>query len=306
MDKSQKELYWLRPNLIENKLKPLLRKPIYGIYKFLHNIYLKNKYKINFDVDQWLLGQRGNDYVFLRKKVNNYKEIKNKKIFIAGCGTGRDSLSWLKYNPEEITGVDFFNYEESWDQFKKYSLKNKYKTKLNFYQADLERLSGIPNEYFDIISSDAVFEHLNKFETICKEFYRILKPGGVLYSTFGPLYYSWGGDHYSGWDNIDSGYNHIILSKEKYKAYLAKNRYFSPGEEDGRRWITNNLFSYLKPIEYINLLNKSKFCKLFTSIMLDPIAIKCLRKRPDLKDELTKNHSYLDLLITGMTIIFKK
>ena len=49
----------------------------------------------------------------------------------------------------------------------------------------------------------------------------MFKNRGFLYSTFGPLWYSWGGDHVSGVNDINNGYNHLLMNDREYKNYLS-------------------------------------------------------------------------------------
>ena len=83
----------------------------------------------------------------------------------------------------------------------------KYNVDVEFIQADLTDLSIISNESIDIIGSDAVFEHLKEFDKCLQEMKRVLSKDGLLYSTFGPLWNCWGGDHISGSDSFNNGYN---------------------------------------------------------------------------------------------------
>ena len=164
----------------------------------------------------------------------------------------------------------------------------------------------IKDSSIDIVGSDAVFEHINKFDAAIKELYRVLKKDGILYSTFGPLWYSWGGDHISGRNNLADGYNHIKLSKEDYDSYLESFGEFNHAEDDGRTWIKNNLFSYLKPKEYIEKLENVKFHKKYISVILEQRAISFKKEFPEKFQELKDKFGLENLIITGMTIIYVK
>ena len=48
---------------------------------------------------------------------------------------------------------------------------------------------------FDLIFSVAAFEHIHELDVALKEMYRLLKPGGLVYSHFGPLWSSGIGHH---------------------------------------------------------------------------------------------------------------
>lgn len=307
-DKSPELISWMHDEIFERYIKAPLRSPIYGVYRKLTSIWLSKKLQsiTPFTVNVWLWGQRGNSYAFHRKRVNDFYPIRGKKILIAGCGTGRDVASWLKYKPRQVTGIDFFNYSKAWLTVTNF-LKRKYPHSItNFQQGDLKHLSRICDEEFDIVGSDAVFEHIKDPAAVCREWYRILKPGGILYATFGPLWFGWHGDHFSGWDSVDSGFNHILLTPSEYQEYLNQKPYLQHSEDDGRTWIENNLFSYLKPNEYLNILTEANFHRLHVGVIIEPNALKCLSNNPKLRNELISKYSPIDLMISGMTIIFQK
>jgi ubiquinone/menaquinone biosynthesis C-methylase UbiE len=180
------------------------------------------------------------------------------------------------------------------------------RAQLSFMQGNLGNLDWLDDETFDVVGSDAVFEHLRDLPAVLQEFHRILKPGGVVYATFGPLWYSWGGDHFSGYDSIASGYNHLVLEQGTYERYLENAGEFSHSEHDGRTWIKGGLFSYLRPREYLAALNDAGFEKVYLGVVLDPRAVRCLRENLKLKARLLAENEELDLIVNAMTIIYRK
>jgi len=288
-------------------LKRPIRKYFYPLLNAISSIYLKNKYKrLNFKADLFLYGQRGNDYIRQRNRVNNIKKLNNASVLIAGCGTGKDVFSWINMSPKQIVAVDLFNYKKAWDFWINHYIKLGYKkTNVKFCQGELNNLSFISDKSIDVIGSDAVFEHIKDLNSILIEFHRILKSGGILYATFGPLWFSWGGDHVSGYDSINSGYNHLILDNYNYNKYLDGLGDFNHSEDDGRTWIKNKLFSYLKPQQYLDFLESNGFTKVFTSVIIDKRAEYCLNNNDELSSKLLSNFDEIDLLISGMTIVYK-
>jgi ubiquinone/menaquinone biosynthesis C-methylase UbiE len=183
---------------------------------------------------------------------------------------------------------------------------NEYKTKIEFLQADILNLNTLATSSIDIIGSDAVFEHINKFSEAMIELARVLRYDGLLYANFGPLWYCWGGDHISGRDDSKNAYNHIRLNKVQYNKYLDSFGDFSHSEHDGRTWIQNNLFSYLKPKEYLDILTNQELYKLFVSCTIDERAVQYKKLYPKIYNELVEKFQEENLLISGMTIIYKK
>lgn len=307
-DHTPTEFVLPQDSLAEEFKKPIRRYgyPIYNLFvhKWISKTHAKNT---SLHVDQWLWGQRGNDYERHRRRVNHYLPLAGKKVMVAGCGTGRDIESWLPFRPELIIGVDYFNYQKAWKLIADKVAQKYSKTKVVFQQGDLTNLSQFSNDLFDVIGSDAVFEHVKDLSSVLKEFHRLLKPGGIVYATFGPLWYCWGGDHISGYDGLACGYNHLLLKLDDYERYLNGAGEFKHSEHDGRTWIKNGLFSYLKPKEYLGLLEGYGFERVFTGAIIEPRAVRYLAAHVDQRKYLERIVSDpLDLLITGLTIIYKK
>jgi ubiquinone/menaquinone biosynthesis C-methylase UbiE len=288
-------------------IKIPIRTFIYPILNKIISIFVIKKYFKNysFKPDLCLISQRGNDYETHRKRINSFISLNKSKILVAGCGTASDIYSWYKYEPDEILCIDWFNYEKAWSLWgEKYNSKPDSKI-VKFVQGDISNINYIENEYFDVIGSDAVFEHVADLNSVVLEFYRTLKKGGILYATFGPLWYGWGGDHLSGYDSIYNGYNHLLLEEDDYLEYIEKIGTFSHNENDGRTWLKNNMFSYLKQTEYIKILENNGFKKEFISVILDKRALKCLSDYK-LKSKLLEKYDLNDLIVCGMTIIYRK
>lgn len=288
------------------KIKRPLRRRLYPLVNAINHPWLARRYATSrFSPDLWLWGQRGNDYERQRRRVNALFPLQGRDILIAGCGTGRDVDSWLPYRPRRVLGVDWFSYDRAWGLWKEYFAKSAPNVALGFAQANLERLEDIPDKSFDVIGSDAVFEHLKNLPQVLQQFHRVLRPGGLLYATFGPLWFGWGGDHVSGYDTTSQGFNHLLLSESKWHAYLAGFGQHEHSEHDGRTWIEHDLFSRLRPIEYLDALAGAGFKRRFVAAIVDPRAIDCLRQ-PVIADALLGRFDQLDLVVSGMTVIYQR
>ena len=290
----------------DNFILLLIRRYIYPILNFFNHHLVLNKYPVlkKFNPSLVLPNQRGNDYDRHRRRLNNLIKIKGKTILIIGVGSGKDLNSWLEYEPKKIIAMDIINYSMAWQTLKKYYSKI-YQTELEFFMGNIEEMKDIESSSIDIVTSDAVFEHVNNFEKCLKEIKRVLKSGGHLYSTFGPLWYSIGGDHISGNDHYSNGFNHLKLNKKEYYKYLDSFGPFSHDEDDGRTWIYNNLFSYLKPIDYLNELNKHRFKKKFLQLILDE-RINYYEDNVEDYNKIKKKYGEENIIISGLSIIYYK
>jgi SAM-dependent methyltransferase len=292
---------------VERYFKRPARRILYPLYNWLAISILRRRFDPanRLKANRWLWGGRGNDYEAYCRKVNKIKTIAGERLFVAGCGTGREILSWLPYRLSSIIGIDYFNYSRAWQQITGVAKKAYPETEVSFHQGNLENLIQIPPASFDVIACNAVFEHCQNLEKVLMNLYRVLRADGILWSIFCPLYTSYGGDHFSGNSNLQDGYNHLILEPQAYQEYLDS---FPPptvlnSEHDGRTWINSGLLSKLRLDEYLFLCKKT-FGIRFLALTIDPRAFKFKRKYPKQWDLLiAKGYSELDLCVTAVSVI---
>jgi SAM-dependent methyltransferase len=279
----------------------LIRRPLYKL------IY-RNKFShLPYPIDL-VLPEKGMSTLARRYWVDRYQPLKNSRLLIIGCGSAWDFGSYLKFCPREIVGVDLYNFSGCWTQIQDYVKKANLKTEVNFIQADIGDLPQLGLGEFDLICSDAVFEHCRKLEEVLKVIYTLLRPQGFVYASYGPLWYCWGGDHFSGRGGIEQGYNHLILSPSEYQNYYQKYLRDDAYElQNGGRYIQLDLFSHLSSQGYIDIYLKMGF--FLESLVVDFSHYSDLMSTSQIfKDLLTKfpHLSESEFLIKGHTIILKK
>lgn len=289
------------------QLKRPLRRLLYPTWNALVSPRLAARYaREDFRPDLWLWGQRGNDYERQRGRVDRFRPLAGCDVFVAGCGTGRDLESWVAMKPRRVVGLDWFSYERAWGLWRERFARTAPDVEVRFDQADLSRLDDIPGASFDVVGSDAVFEHLKDLPKVLEQFHRVLRPGGMLYATFGPLWHAWGGDHVSGYDSLESGFNHLLLDEKAWRDYLDGMGEQAHSEHDGRTWIEHDLFSRLRPVEYLDYLHTAGFKRCFVGAIVDPRAVAFLKRCPEKAQHLLARHSELDLVVSGMTVLFQR
>jgi|TARA_B110000003_G_scaffold275671_1_gene318990 2-polyprenyl-3-methyl-5-hydroxy-6-metoxy-1,4-benzoquinol methylase len=273
-------------NKIRDKYDQLIRRPIYDIvYK---NFFKFQDYQINH-----VLPAKGFSTLERRNKLNKIKKIKNKNILNIGCGNAFDYHMWFKFKPNKIVGIDVLNYKTSWNKVSSYVKKENIKTKIEFYNKDFDHFNY--KEKFDFIVSDAVYEHCKNFSSVIRKCSKLLKKNGILYASYGgPLWYTYGGDHFSGRDEILNGYNHLLLNKKEYKNYFKKNvrslEYELNEGGGGGILVQEDLFSKLSGNEYMKIFNQNNFISKKTYVEFCPIGYKLIRKNKKLREKLLKKY----------------
>ena len=230
-------------------------RPIYRIS------YHKKFSSLSYPVDL-TLPERGLSTLARRNLVNKYVPINNSRILVLGCGTGLDFGTWFKFKPKEIVGVDLLNFSNCWKQIKNYVTKNGLNTQLSFYQIDVSEIDQFKLGEFDIICSDAVFEHCRDLKTVLRTLHRHLHKDGIIYASYGPLWYCWAGDHFSGRGGIEAGYNHLLLDDNEYLKFINKYRgdiNYELQNGGGGLFVELDLFSKLSGNEYIELYRQNNF-----------------------------------------------
>jgi SAM-dependent methyltransferase len=209
-------------------------------------------------------------------------------------------------HPRSVLAIDWFDYTRAWQKWRSQFQRTAPDVDVRFAQGDLEDLGDLPERSFDVFGSDAVFEHVRNLSRVLAQAFRVLRDGGLLYATFGPLWYAWGGDHISGSDRLDNGYNHLLLGPEDYRAYVSGAGDHSHSEHDGRTWIEHDLFSRLRPAEYLVRLHAAGLERLFVAAIVEPRAVECLKRNPAIARRLIPVYGLPSLVTTGITVVYAK
>ncbi|MEH2337580.1 class I SAM-dependent methyltransferase [Nostoc sp.] len=207
-------------------------------------------------------------------------DIKNAVILVQGTGTGWDVISWARLKPKKIIATDLFEFKDSWTEIIHYC-KEKLNVEIEFYQSPLEDHSFLEDESIDLCASDAVFEHCQDLKSVLKESFRVLKPEGSLYAGYGPLWFSAGGDHFSGRGGLQNVFNHLLLDSEQYMKYFLSFLQTNEDFQSGGRYVELDLFSRLSTQEYCNLFQKVGFQIKDLILQLDPKSLAFKTKFPE-------------------------
>lgn len=131
----------------------------------------------------------------------------------------------LKYEPTMLTGI---NPDSR-------LTKKEISPKCKFENMDVKNMC-FDDFTFDAVFSIATFEHIIDFEKALREIYRILKPGGIVFSMFGPIWSSCVGHHVCAivdgeearfWKpgkNPLPDFSHLYLSEKEMRSFLLKSQ----------------------------------------------------------------------------------
>jgi SAM-dependent methyltransferase len=259
---------------------------------------------------RFILGARGLPLESRRSWGSKYlKEVREALVLVQGTGTGWDVISWAKLRPRHIIATDMFPFEDSWEEITRYCYDH-YQVPVDFRVSAIEDVPFLDSNRVDLIASDAVYEHCRDLRGVMRESFRILKPGGCIYASYGPLYFCAGGDHFSGRGGLENCFNHLRLDPEAYQRYLEAYQEEIEDFQGGARYIDLNLFSYLTTRQYLDIYQRAHFVvkELILEISQDAVQFKKLYA--DKFDFLVNKHRDRccqdDLLIKTNLIILQK
>ena len=115
--------------------------------------------------------------IYWRKKFIQNLNIQDGSIVLdVACGTGDVGFEMLKQNKIELINIDFAKnmLEIAENKAKKKGLQN-----IQFIQGDAEKLP-LENEEVDFLTIAYGFRNIVHYEKALAEFYRVLKPNGIL------------------------------------------------------------------------------------------------------------------------------
>jgi SAM-dependent methyltransferase len=256
------------------------------------------------------LGPRGLPLESRRRWGSKYlNNMHASTMLVQGTGTGWDVISWARLRPRQIIATDLFAFEDSWEEIAKYCYDH-YKTTIAFHTAPIEDMAFLDKNSVDFIASDAVYEHCRNLPAVMQESFRILKPGGSIYASYGPLYFCAGGDHFSGRGGLENCFNHLLLDAEAYQRYLAEYQEDIEDFQGGARYRDLDLFSYLTTSRYIAIYLEAGFLVKELILEVSQEALQYKKLFPDKFDFIASKYKDSccedDLLIKANFVILQK
>ena len=169
--------------------------------------------------------------------IVNQRNLENKTILDIGCGSGGALIYFSeKFNIKQAIGIDIEPHVINQANFHKNNSKNP--EKLDFEVVSPGKFN-FGDESFDVIFSKDSFLHIENKENLCRDIFRLLKPGGFLIA--------------SDWmridDNIPShemkeyiiaeGLSMQMCSLKRYFNALTESGFINIKIKDRNKWYTN-------------------------------------------------------------------
>jgi ubiquinone/menaquinone biosynthesis C-methylase UbiE len=191
-------------------------------------------------------------------------EVKNKKVFDAGCGEGY-LCRLLAERGAEVLGVDY-----SKNMIEVAIKKTPEGMEIKYKRGNCEKLDFLDDNSFDVIVSNMVLHDLAKFKDAINEMYRLLVKDGIsVFSILHPCF-----------DTPESGW---IKNEQGEKQYWKVNRYFQEGAYEQRSSSKNKLIWFHRTLSsYFNALIEAGFC--VESIIEPKPSDEAVKAHPDFKN----------------------
>lgn len=168
-------------------------------------------------------------------------DLGGKRVLTVGCGTGRDSSYFLKYNPGAVHGVDVLRTVG----------KDFVDERAHYAVASVTELP-MRDESYDLTYCFATLEHVTGIKAAFREIVRVTRPGGVIYCLSAPLWHANKGHHMAvffdhPWVHLfhdkagvlrfaeERGITHESVPMPALVDYMFSDRHFN--KEHGRRYV---------------------------------------------------------------------
>jgi SAM-dependent methyltransferase len=263
-------------------------------------------FKYPFPVTLFCKGQRWSQGAARARLVKLVAARSLGRVLVEGCHIGDQMVQfWLRRGVPHLDGIDILPFQECWRTTIP-ELRRAFGAQVSFQRASVDRLP-FEDERFDLIASGAVLEHVRNLEAMARESARVIKPKGWAYHEFGPLYYSWGGDHCIATYGEASGYNHLLLTEPEYRRRVEDVEFFSRQPDPlCNTWANREQFSFARTEEYLAALSPF-FDVRFLLVVISPQGLEFRRQHKEEWSRLLRSGlSEADLLTSSLRVILQK
>lgn len=281
-----------------------LQRPLFHLFLRWRMRKLISEEQYAKSIDRFLWNEGGMFKTYVYSICNSQKSIRDSVILVPGCGYGHCILQLARFKPKKIIGFDLYEFRDEWKWVAAEAAKLGVETE--FFVGDFDAVPRDLVGSFDFIISDAVLEHVMDMRKFARESYVYLKPGGIFYASYGPIWFGPGGDH------IDWGkdfYNHLLLNREDYSQRI--NKFLSENESDTESCesyflVRDDLFSKLKCFEYVETLGSAGFHSIKQFAKISSVALSAAED-PGISTALEKSGSpKFDRICAGIYLWMRK
>ena len=248
----------------------------------LEQLQKKYSFPPNYGYDKKSLETRG---IIRAKEILNLQGAKKSISFLElGCWDGMVS-SVLSEKGKKATAID--KTSEGFDE-------RALQQGVEFFQMDAANLK-FDDESFDFVFSYDSFEHFEKPDLVLRELTRVVKKGGYIFLSFGPLYYSPFGEH--AYYLITVPYCQILFSKALLNDFTNQNGLPSIDFNHVNGWSLDDYENLWN--QYDKILKKIKHDKFYNLEYLNLI-----REYPSCFKGKSKNFN--NFIVSSIDILFKR
>lgn len=167
-------------------------------------------------VERMQIGERGNTPHGYLRALKELIPIRGRNLAFLGCGNGEELLLGAHYGAASCTGVEHLVHQRAWTKVQEYAKAHYPGCVIRFETIrQMDDLRNHPQTY-DGIYTGAVLEHVGDLETFARWCATLLRPGGWLFSVWGPMWWVYSGDHIAAELGFDHGFDHLLLSEPEY------------------------------------------------------------------------------------------
>ena len=228
-------------------------------------------------------------------------------IVCFGCGAGQEvALVSRVLRPRRVIGLDFFSYQQAWSRVTQ-RVKTKFGVEVNFERLDLQNDRTKEACHADMVISFSVLEHLREMDDCLENISGFLNGDGFFASLWGPLWYSYSGDHISVELGFEHAYEHLELSASDYWAfYLNHPRNRADVSVGKPTWLELGLHNFARYDEYIASLERWFGPVQFLKWQLSQEAFRWAKAYPNRWQRILGAHpgvTPLDLALGGAAVL---
>lgn len=211
------------------------------------------------------------------RELYNHSTLQNKTVLeIGGCNLPPEIL-FTQFQAKQWICVDYFDWwnghPDGVSQDANISLLNEaapceLDKKYHIFNGPAEEIPENFKEKFDVVVSICALEHIIRLPEVIEKVYQALRPGGIFYASFAPIWSGPGGSHF--WISPSFNYNyslqhgiplfaHLLYSPDELREILPKQMSSEIVDRLIHEIYYSEKINRLSYQDYVEILQKSSF-----------------------------------------------